>query len=163
VVVVIVAILASMLLPLYSSYKTRMEAVNCMANLRNLHIAASGYLLSNKSWPQISPALGNDNPKAFAKAWVEALRPFGAPHSTWICPAIQQRLHVTMEAVQKDEDYRIDYVPTPFDDNEVSPRRALRHPWFIEKAGFHGRGNLVILADGTTTSLKDLVDRTGGR
>lgn len=159
VVLTIIAILVSMLLPAYASYQSRVEEAACLANLRNLYVAASGYMVANKSWPQIPAKLAIDEPKTYAKSWVQVLAPYGASHSVWICPTLQRTLHLSMEAVEKDENYRIDFFATPFDDNESTPLRKPRHPWFVEKAGFHGRGNLLILADGTTTSLRDLVEQ----
>lgn len=159
VVLTIIVILVSMLLPAYTSYQSRAEEAACLANLRNLYVAASGYLVANKSWPQIPAKQAVDEPVAYAKAWVQVLAPYGASHSVWICPTLQRSLQLTMEAVEKDERYRIDFFATPFDDNEGTPRRKPRHPWFVEKAGVHGRGNLLILADGTTTSLSDLVEQ----
>lgn len=158
VVVVIIAIIASMLLPVYSSFVARMEESRCLANLRNLYVAASGYLQANESWPQIPVTLMTDEPKTYARSWVAALAPFGAPHSTWICPSLQHLSGISMEALEKDEHYRIDFFATPFDDNPVSPRQAPTHPWFIEKAGLHSRGNLLILANGNTLSLKDVTE-----
>ena len=159
VVMAIVVILVSMLLPAYTTYQGRVEETACLANLRNLYVAASGYLVANKSWPQIPAKLVVDDPKTYAKSWVEVLSPYGASHSVWICPTIQRNLHLSMEQVETDTNYRIDFFATPFDDNEGTPLRKPKHPWFVEKAGFHGRGNLIILADGTTTSLRDLVEQ----
>ena len=159
VVMVIIVILAAMLLPAYSGYLTRMEGAKCMANLRNLYVAASGYLQANSSWPQISTKLVADDPRTYAKSWVKALAPFGAPHPAWICPTLQHKIGVSMEALEEDDNYRIDYIGTPFDDKPSSPHRTPRYPWFLEKAGLHGRGNLMILEDGTTLSLGDLIDQ----
>jgi len=163
VVVVIIAILASMLLPVYSSFTARMEEARCLANLRSLYGAASGYLQANESWPQIPAALMTDDPKGYARSWVSALAPFGAPHSTWICPTIHRSFHISMDALEKDEHYRIDFVAVPFDDNPTSPRRDPAHPWFLEKSGVHSRGNLVILANGTTLSLRDMTEGKFGK
>ncbi len=156
-VIVIIGILASMLLPLYSSFQTRSEETKCLANIRNLYLAASGYLNSQGSWPQIPVQDMNDNPSLYARAWVNALSSHGAPHSVWICPTVQKKMAVSMEDIEKEENYRIDFVPTPFDDNPATPRRAARFPWFMEKASSHSRGQLIILADGTTTTLADAV------
>jgi hypothetical protein len=147
-----------MLLPVYSEYTARMEEARCLANLRSLYVAASGYLQANDSWPQIPVTLITEDPTMYARSWVRALTPFGAPHATWICPTIQHSFGISMDALEKDENYRIDFIAAPFDDNPVSPRLDPKHPWFLEKAGVHSRGNLVVLADGTTVSLKDLTE-----
>ena len=162
-VIVIIAILATMLLPIYSSFTARAEEARCLANLRNLYVAASGYLQADGSWPQIPAKLIIDDPKTYAKSWVAALAPYGIAHSTWICPTLQHTFGTSMDSLEKTENYRIDFIAAPFDDNPASPRNDPNHPWFIEKAGVHPRGNLLILANGTTTSLLDLTGKTLGK
>lgn len=156
VVMVIIAILASMLLPLMSSFSARTEEAKCLANLRNLYVGATGYLQANGSWPQISNDLIATDPKTYAKSWVAALTPYGIPHQTWICPTVQRGLGVPVSSIDKDENYRVDYLGVSFDDQPSSPYPEVAYPWFIEMAGFHGRGNLLILSDGSTKSLMDL-------
>jgi prepilin-type N-terminal cleavage/methylation domain-containing protein len=156
VVMVIIAILASMLLPVVSSFNSRAEEARCLANLRNLYVGASGYMQANGSWPQISNELIQSDPKEYAKKWVAALTPHGIPHVTWLCPTIQRGLSLPLSEIEKDENYRVDYVGVSFDDKPNSPYPEDPYPWFVEKAGFHGRGNLLVLSNGSTTSLKDL-------
>ncbi len=156
VVMVIIAILASMLLPILSSFKSRAEEARCLANLRSLYLGASSYLQSNGSWPQIPNDLIASEAKTYAKKWVTALTPYGIPHSTWICPTIQRTLGSPMSEIDKDENYRVDYIGVSFDDSPSSPYPEEPYPWFLETAGFHGRGNLLILSNGSTTSLEDL-------
>lgn len=156
VVMVIIAILASMLLPILSNLKTRADEAKCLANLRNLFVGASGYLQANSSWPQIPNDLIISDPKKYAKMWVTALSPFGIAHETWICPTIQQAIGLPLTEDDKDANYRVDYIGMAFDDQPSSPHPEDPYPWFVEKAGFHGRGNLLILSNGSTTSLKDL-------
>ncbi len=163
VVIVIIAILASMLLPLVSSFSARADEARCLANLRSLYVAANGYLQAAGSWPQVPVKLFVDEPKTYAKLWVAALAPYGAPHSTWICPTTQRNLGTSMEANEKDENYRIDFVATPFSDDPVAPRANPAHPWFMEKAGVHPNGNLFILANGTTSSLLEMTGKTLGK
>lgn len=160
VVVVIILILASMLVPIYSSFKARADEARCLANLRSLYVAASGYIQGDGSWPQIPAKLFVDDPKTYARSWVEALTPYGATHATWICPTMQRNLGISMEVIDKDENYRIDFVASPYSDEPTAPRADPAHPWFIEKAGVHPRGNLLILANGTTTSLLELTGKT---
>ncbi len=156
-VVIIIGILAVMLMPIYSSVTARADEARCVANLKNLYVAASGYLQAAGSWPQVPVSLVNSEPKTYARSWVDALSPYGAPHKVWICPAMQRSLHVSMDDIDKEEHYRIDFIATPFDENPASPRMSSTHPWFLEKSAQHPRGNLLILANGTVTSIKDLV------
>lgn len=157
VVIVIIAILASMLLPFYGAMTARADEGKCLANIRGLHVAASSYLNSNGSWPQIPIQMSVDNPRAYARQWVEALTPFGAPHPSWICPTLQRNLGIPFSAIEEEEHYRIDFLPSSFDSDPATPRRAGGYPWFMEKTAEHPRGQLIILADGTTTALLDIV------
>ena len=156
VVIVIIAILASMLLPFLSSYQSRAEEGKCLANLRNLYVGASGYVQSNGSWPQVPNDIIVSDAKTYGKMWVTALAPFGIPHTTWICPSVQRSLGLPISTIEEDQSYRVDYIGVSFDDKPSSPYPEDAYPWFIEKAGFHGRGNLLILSNGSTTSLADL-------
>ena len=156
-VIVIIGILASMLVPIQSSLTANAQEASCLANLRGLYVAAQGYLQASGSWPQISPNLIVDDPKTYAHSWVDALEKYGAPHKAWICPAVQRSLGISMDAIDDPDNYRIDFIAAPFDDNPATPRLNPTQAWFVEKAGLHPRGNLVILANGTLTSLKDIV------
>jgi prepilin-type N-terminal cleavage/methylation domain-containing protein len=162
VVIVIIAILASMLLPLLSSFTARADEARCIANLKNLYVAASGFLQANSTWPQIPVKLLTDDPPTYAKSWVSALKPYGAPHSSWICPTLQRSFGKPMDSIDEDANYRVDFIAAPFSDNPAAPWQDANHPWFIEKAGVHPRGNLLILTNGTTTSLVDLTGKTLG-
>ncbi len=155
-VVVIIVILASMLIPAYGSWRARAEEAKCLANLRTLFIAASRCLDASGEWPQIPVELMTKNPQQYAMDWVEALEPYGAPHSSWLCPTIQGKFRMSPENMEKPENYRIDFVGSYFEGNGQSPRMVGRYPWFLEKSASHARGQLVIFADGTTASLSDL-------
>ena len=156
VVLVIIAILATMLLPLTAAMKARADEARCIANLKNLFVGASGYLQANGSWPQIPNTLIKDDPKGYAKKWVAVLSTYGISHATWICPTIQRQRREPMSSIEEDEKYRVDYVAMAFDEKPTSPYPKNPFPWFVEMAGFHGRGNLFILSDGSTTSLADM-------
>jgi type II secretory pathway pseudopilin PulG len=155
VVIVIIAILASILLPAYSALAARTEEARCLANLKTLYVAASSYLQASNSWPQIPGTLINTDPTTYATMWVTTLQPYGAPHTSWICPSLQRQLAFPMDQIDLPANYRIDYSPTIFNSNAMTPRLVDGHPWFIEKMGIHSRGNLMILANGTAASLVD--------
>ena len=162
VVIVIIGILACMLLPVAARIQSRADEATCIANLKNLFVGAAGYLHDKESWPQIPNTLLKDDPKGYAKQWVAALSRYGIPHKAWICPAIQRERHEPMSTIEDDETYRVDYIGMAFDDRPTSPKPENPFPWFVESAGFHGRGNLIILSDGNTTSLNDMVGARGG-
>ena len=156
VVMIIIAILTSMLLPVVGSYRARADEAKCIANLRNLYGGASAYMQANGSWPQIPNDLIVSDGTKYAKMWVSALAPYGIPHESWLCPSIQSSLGIPLSAIDEDANYRVDYIGVSFDEKPSSPYPEPAYPWFIEKAGFHGPGNLLIMSNGSTTSLKEL-------
>ena len=166
VVLVIITILASMLVPFYGSMTSRADELHCVANLKALHVAANGYLQAVGTWPQIPQKLIIEDPQTYAHSWVDALKPYGVSHKTWICRTMQRSMGLSMDAIDKPdakpEDYRVDFLAAPFDENPASPRMNPTYPWFMERAGLHPRGNLLILTDGSTTSLSDLTGKTLG-
>jgi type II secretory pathway pseudopilin PulG len=153
--IAIVVILATLLIPLFSAMRARAQRVQCMANLRSLHIAANLYLQQNGSWPQITLASEDDAAEAsYATAWIAALKPFGPTERTWICPTIQNLMQ--NPDYMKPENVRVDYMATPFDDKAISPHQWPRQPWFIETADVHGSGNLIIFTDGSASDLNSV-------
>ena len=158
-VIIIIGILAVMLMPVYTSVTASADEARCVTNLKNLYVAASGYLQAAGSWPQVPVQLISSDPKTYARSWVDALTPYGAPHKVWICPAMQRTMQISMDEIDKDENYRIDFIATPFDENPASPRANSTHPWFLEKSAQHPRGNLLVLTNGSVTSIKDLIGK----
>lgn len=156
VVVVIIGILASMLLPIFGGIQERALEATCFANLKNLYVGAASYLHANGSWPQIPNTLLASDPKSYAHRWVDVLKPYGIPHQTWICPTIQRKFAQPMSTIDDNDHYRVDYLGMAFDEKPSSPYPEKPFPWFVEQAGFHGRGNLMILSNGTTTTLADM-------
>ncbi|MEP7015486.1 MAG: prepilin-type N-terminal cleavage/methylation domain-containing protein [Verrucomicrobiota bacterium] len=148
VVVVIIAILATVSFPLIAGLRARAQRVQCMANLRNLYVATELYVQQNGSWPQIDTS---DSDEDSATAWIEALKPFGPTQKTWICPTIQTLLG--NPDLTKPENVRVDYVATTFDDKPLTPHQWPRQPWFAEVGDVHGNGNLLIFTDGSISDL----------
>ncbi len=157
IVIVIIAILGTMLLPVYAGMRTRAQRVQCVANLHNLYLAAEVYLQRNGSWPQIKPSTSETGAEDFANAWIDALAPFGPTRQTWICPAAQEILQ-NPDYLQA-QNARIDYFPMSFDDKPTTPHQWPRQPWFIETANVHGNGNLIIFTDGSVGESGDLIPK----
>ncbi|MFN2623251.1 MAG: type II secretion system protein [Chthoniobacterales bacterium] len=159
IVVAIVAILAILAVPLISSLRARAQRVQCTTNLRNLYLSAELFLQQNGSWPQISRSASGGDSEQYAKAWIDALTPFGPSAKTWICP--------TMQGLLENPDYlapenmRIDYIPMPFDDKPNTPHQWPRQPWFIETGNVHGNGNLLIFTDGSISDLNTVMQSAG--
>lgn len=156
VVIGIVAILAGLLVMVLGSMRARAQRGECMANLRSLHIAADLYVQENNQWPQINVAANQGKTdEEFAELWIAALQPYGPQRKTWICPSLQ----TAMGNPDYDDpaNARIDYFTSSFDDKPSTPHEWAEQPWFIERANSHGKGNLIIFADGHIVSSDDFI------
>lgn len=157
-VVVIIAILAALLFPVYIGMRQRAAKVACMTNLKGLYVAASSYVQSSGGvWPQVDNSTMKDNYPKFASDWIEILRPYNIAEKNWICPTIQELSHGP--DIYKYENRRLDYVPMPFDATPGTSSRWSRHPWFVEKGDVHGNGNLVIYTNGTIDEIGNLIPK----
>ena len=153
--IVVIALLCTMLIPLFASLQQKADYGNCTGNLRTLYASASSYIIDKGHWPQIGTT--KIQTPAFADAWIHSLEPYGATRKAWICPAIQR---VTKKPdYNKPDKHRIDYLATPFDSHEYTPYRWRSQPWFVEKANVHGSGNLLIFSDSTICDLRGIPQR----
>jgi prepilin-type N-terminal cleavage/methylation domain-containing protein len=159
IVVVVIGILATLLIPVLSTTKSRAQRVQCMGNLRSLYAATELYIQQNGSWPQIPINDSDSAEQDYAKAWMAALAPFGLTQKNWICPTIQDQLH--NPDFSQSENVRVDYVATIFDDKPTSPHQWPQQPWFIEAGDVHGNGNLIIFTDGSVADLNTAKNQTG--
>ncbi len=151
--VLVVAILAVMLLPVYGSLLNRFARVKCTGNLRGLHVAANLYLQDHHAWPQIQTA--GVTRDVVANAWISHLQPYGLDQINWICPTIQQVLDSPDLSVPANA--RIDYTATPFDTNPLTPFKWAKQPWFVENGNMHGDGNLLVFPDGHVQALNEFI------
>lgn len=136
------------------------QRVQCTANLRSLYVATEAFIQQNGTWPQIDISDESDTAEQdYAKAWKDALRPFGIADKNWICPTIQNSLGNPDYAQLGNE--RIDYFSTPFDDKMISPHQWPKQPWFIETGDVHGNGNLLIYTDGSVSDLNTAKSQSG--
>ncbi len=159
-VIIVIAILAAMLIPVFEQLKSRAERAACMNNLKSLYVAADASLQSQGRWPQVDPKLIKDDSKEYARQWQEALQPYGIGLKNWICPTVQ-RVTGNTDYIKPDN-LRVDYIATPFDDSPITPRKYPTHPWFVERGDVHGDGNLVVFTNGQIKSLAEIVRDSGG-
>ncbi len=152
--ILIVAIVATMLLPVIGAFQARAERVKCTANLRNLHVAANLYVQEHRMWPQVAISARMD-PGTVAGLWIDAFQPYGLTQINWICPTIQRTLQ--SPDLSNPENARIDYAATNFDSKQQSPFLYSTQPWFIESGNMHGDGNLIIFPDGHVSTLNELL------
>ncbi|CAN5500796.1 hypothetical protein BH18VER1_BH18VER1_07730 [soil metagenome] len=154
----IVAILGGLLVMALGGLRSRAQRAQCMANLRSLHVAASLYVQENDQWPQVYTVANKDkSDEEFAELWIAALEPFGIARKAWICPTIQNDLGNPDYSTPAEA--RIDYIATAFDDKPTSPGQWPNQPWFIERGKVHGKGNLIIFADGSVVQSDELIGR----
>jgi type II secretory pathway pseudopilin PulG len=154
--IAVVAILATVAIPVTSQFRARAQRVQCTTNLRNLYVAADLYLQQNETWPQVDESDDDENsPMDFGNNWIALLKPFGVSEKTWICPTIQELLK--NPDLSKSQNLRVDYVATPFDDKPMRPHEWPTQPWFIETGDVHGTGNLIVFTDGSIRDLKTVV------
>jgi prepilin-type N-terminal cleavage/methylation domain-containing protein len=157
IVLVIIGILAVLLLPLISGMRARAQRVQCMSNLRSLYTATELFIQQNGSWPQIAMSDSDSAEEDYAKAWIDALTPFGPTQKTWICPTIQNLLG--NPDLADPNNVRVDYVATTFDDKPTTPHQWPKQPWFAEVGDVHGHGNLIIFTDGSISDLKTIAGK----
>jgi len=155
IVVAIIAILAVLLIPVIEKLRARAQRVQCMANMRNLHVAAAQYVQDNNQWPQIASSAEDEDNTGYAQEWITALAPYHVEKKNWICPTLQNLL--------ANPDYnplgseRVDYFGMPFDDKPMTPYQWPRQPWFVEGADVHGHGQLIIFTDGSISDMKTIL------
>jgi type II secretory pathway pseudopilin PulG len=157
IVIVVVAILATLLIPVISTMRSRAQRVQCTSNLRNLYVAANLYLQQNGSWPQIAMGDSDTAEEEYATAWIAALAPFGPTQKTWICPTIQELLG--NPDLSDPQNVRVDYIAMPFDDKPTTPYQWPRQPWFAEAGDVHGNGNLIVFTDGSISDLNTVAKK----
>ena len=148
-VIVISLILFVLLTPGFGRLRERARSIKCAGNLKNLFVAANGYIQDNNQWPQI---IGMDvASEPFADAWLEKLKPYNISKQNWFCPTIEAEL-----GTNNKMPFRLDYIPTPFGAKPIAPYLWPNHPWFAERGSVHGNGNLIILTNGSVKALNEI-------
>jgi hypothetical protein len=149
-VVVVALILGTMLMGITIEVRGRADRLKCVENLKTLYTGAANYLAQQGSWPQID---GTKDKTLYAKQWVAALQPAGIQQINWICPTVQREMG--NPDITKGDNYRIDYLATPFDEKPMTPYLWGHQPWFVERGAVHGSGNLLIWANGQIVTLEE--------
>lgn len=152
-VIVVIGLLAVLLAPAADGIRKKAQGIKCANNLRSLHVAANLYVEQNNSWPQIP--IDPTDQKAYGRQWIEVLRPFGPQEVTWICPTIQRLLN--NPDFKDPANFRTDYLASTFSPGRMLPFKWSTQPWFLEKGSVHGKGNLLIFADGSIKPLNEVV------
>ena len=151
-VIVVVAILLVLVLGGLGKVRERAEGIKCTSNMRNLHVSLASYLSDRKNWPQCPIELGDEGYDAW---WLTEMTPYGIGKETWQCPSMAAK----GAANGTDSEFKMHYIPTPFDENAITPFRWSTQPWLVEIGDNHGKGNLVIFPDGSVRSLDELMPK----
>ena len=152
-VLVIISILIVIVAPAFGYLQQRARKVNCIANLRSLHVATNSYVQDYQHWPQLAHPKSGDT--AAAKAWIDILQPYGLAQINWICPSIQQALG--SPDFSDPANIRVDYFATPFNAKATAPFQQARQPWYIEAADIHGNGQEILFSDGHIEEAGDVM------
>lgn len=145
-VTVIVALLATVSMPLYGILRAKAGMAACMGNLRIIGLGLNGFMQDhNMVWPQLPPD-NFSNETQRSQWWEDTLKPYGVDHKHWICPT-------DTYGAKSDEQQQFfsSYAVTQFDE---FPNSAFRwkQPWAVERGGFHGGSNVgpnMLMPDGT--------------
>lgn len=141
----IMAVLIALVLTASSSLIQRAEKPACMANLKNLHLALSTYLVDNQKWPQVPEGIDLNSPEE-SDWWRKTLAPYGMVDKSWICPTLRRTaIEKNMQEALKENHY----VPSLFDEYPATPYRWPNMPWAMEIGNNHGTGILIIMMDGS--------------
>jgi prepilin-type N-terminal cleavage/methylation domain-containing protein len=162
-VVIIILILASFIVPNYSTWINRAQEVKCMANMRAIHVGLLAYLNDHQEiWPQ-GPSPKEES--AWAKFWIETVEPYGVMAKTWQCPTMAGQFKRGERAPL--DGGAIHYSPTMFDAQPNTAKRLstypLNQPWLIERADAHAQGTLIVFGDGTIKSFNQVLAEQGMR
>ena len=156
--VAVVAILASIAMPMYANFQGKAQRMRCAENIKSLGLGLSSYLEDHRQWPQIAPSPSDsgtpgDSPEA--TQWIQLLTPYGLGERNWRCPTIESQVRRQGNPLALKAK-RIDYTPTTFPADPAAPRQWPRHPWLVERGAPHGTGPLVLLADGSLVTFEDI-------
>ena len=154
IVIVIIAILATLLVPVISKLRARaqrtMRREPPQSICRSRPLRAAKRKLAADTSQHVGHRIGRVCEGLDRRPFT-----FGVGAKVWICPTIQNLL--------RNPDYlepanvRIDYMPMPFDDKPTTPHEWPRQPWFAERGDVHGSGNLIIFTDGSISDLKGVL------
>ena len=149
IVVAIVALLIGISFPAYNKWREGANSAVCRSKMRTIHGAFSAAIADNGEWPQIPTKENGDLPDwdqaEFFQFWQRTMEPYGIAKDTWICPSDTD---ANLQFKVKDPELTGSYIPAWFGPGAATPFKW-KQPWLIERAGFHGKGHLVAMPDGS--------------
>lgn len=149
-VMVIIAVLASVMFPLTGMLRKRAAKVKCVSNLKTLGVALNVYIQENSMWPQV-PATAMTSQEKMWEWWMKTFeqKPYEISRKTWVCPSV-----LAVSGITKDEDIKMgSYAPTMFDSSSASLPYQWQQPWLVEDGDHHGSGQNYLMPDGSIRSF----------
>ncbi len=149
IVTTIIAILATISVPLFGFLKGRAQQVSCISHLRIMHGGFMGYMQEHDEiWPQMPPGLNEADEGKEWEWWYEQLKDYGVSKAHWLCPADVSSPEQTYDV---NDNFASSYIPTPFDGLPNTAFKWSSQPWVIERGTLHGdkQGPNILMPDGT--------------
>jgi len=146
-VIVIVALLATIAIPVYTALREKAGLAGCFGNMRNVGLGLNAYMQDNNMvWPQMPKEMIKSDDEQHSKWWADTLKSYGIAQKYWICPLDVSTTNSPIEG----STFTSSYALVLFDDK---PNTAFRWkmPWAVERPGVHGqnRGGNMLMPDGT--------------
>ncbi len=148
----IIAIIATLLVGVFSRMHGVGDRAACTANLRVLYIGLDAHLKDVGQWPQ-QPKFDYSDEEARGEWWVDKLKPYDVVDAAWKCPGITRLGSITKDGGSPF----IHYSPTMFDGNPITPMKWSNMPWLVEIGNIHGHGALMIFPDGSVRDLDNVL------
>ena len=139
IVIVIVALMATLAFPLFGYFKAKASYVACISSLKSLHGGFASYLGDHQMiWPQVPDGLEREGPQGdmLAKFWYDSLKEYGITKKNWICPADEH----LKDVLETDDHYETTYTITEYDEQPNRAYQWVSQPWITESGEFHGKG-----------------------
>ena len=155
-VIFVLAILGAIAVPIMGGLKERAAKATCMTRMKKIYFALDSYIKDVGHFPQQPKELvtGSDE-QGLWEWWYVQLKDYGIGQQDWLCPVEESAILKSGEKLE----HASSYIPTNFDSGRITPYRW-NQPWLMERADFHGKGNHMIMPDGSLqhapTELSDL-------
>jgi prepilin-type N-terminal cleavage/methylation domain-containing protein len=159
VALMVIGVLASMIIGATAGVRERVEKVNCIGNLRGLHVALSCHVQDKGSWPQPPVDLKGEKRDYW---WIGELERFGMPAPAWRCPTLSRAVEESA-ATDEERAIPIHYIPTEFDASPFTPYRWKTQPWAAEIGDPHGGGALLVFPDGSVKGFNQVFQELTGQ
>lgn len=132
----------------------RVGRVQCMSNMRSLHVSFESFVQDHGIWPP-GPSFDDEDMVKTEDWWFQQMDPYTGSRKVWLCPVLQNG---RLKAPGSDTPVQMHYMPTQFDGAKMAPYRWPKQPWLVEIANAHGQGALVLLPDGSIKSTRQMIN-----